>query len=117
VEVPEGATNLRVVNPQNNCGKGLFFDMPTPANCVHMDFIVLPKADWQLLRSCTADKLSIEDAKIAMPGFSTRDYTSSASCSFAGPDAKLKSLLSLVRSQGYEPSKTVILLKQQSNNP
>jgi hypothetical protein len=67
--------------------------------------------DWQLLRSCTADKLSIDDAKIAMPGFSTRDYTSSASCSFAGPDAKLKSLLSLVRSQGYEPPKVVILVK------
>jgi hypothetical protein len=89
--------------------------------------VKLPPGDWQLLRSCTADRLEEKD----LPGFFI-SYDSTEVDMDLKPIGEKESffwyekvrynsfqgaLAAFVRSQGYEPSKTVILLKQQSNNP
>jgi hypothetical protein len=96
VEVPEGVSEIEVVDYFNGRKHSLVLDFFDANNDYRQS--KLPPGDWQLLRSCAADKLSLEDAKKVMP------FT-------VGYESGLESLHEFVRSQGYEPPKVVILVK------
>jgi hypothetical protein len=132
VEVPEGSKDFLYYDAGTygkggkhySCGIG--FANPDPE--ITWEEMDLPPGDWELLRSCTADKLEESDWEKIVEKDSIKIYNGTnhvlvsgykdyerfgGSSFFTVKKTSTESGHSLVRSQGYEPSKTVILLKQQ----